>query len=339
MQKILLVLINLWLLLTAGIVSAQQPAPMLDGNPVKVGIKILVGDIPEIKTIDETFDIDGYLTMSWVDTNLLHIFPEAQDKKVLIYNPSIIDTLLGQGIWFPNLELTNATSKRQTSNLRLEIYRDVIVYVERFQATLLSELRLQQFPFDTQEIKLHAESFGFNDSNCLFTLLDVTQKPSDLNEAWKILSIQSKVIDKEYATSASSIESTPDTYSGFVVEIKAKRKPNYFIWQFFLPLFIVLLATWFIPTLWKTGSSHELVFTMLLTVVMFSFYSSSFLPLLYYNTFLEAIVIVSDVIVLLTLVLVLTRKGGKGHYIVHRWWFIPLLSIVTFLVTIVFFFF
>lgn len=319
---------------------AQCDAPGADGQPVEVGIKVLVNRILAINTLEEAFDLDGYLTMAWTDPTLCEKLPEAQDEKKLIYDEETIDALLGVKIWYPNPEFMNSVNPRETSKRRLEIHGNKIVYAERFTVKLQSPMDFRAFPFDRQHCKLEVESFGFNAGQFVFKPLEEEMDISGHieNDAWKFSQVRSRTYLFPYFSPIARDESSTVYFSRFEFSLLAERRAGYFIWQFFLPLFILVVATWFIPALWKSGSSYELVYTMLLTSVMFGFYTSAFLPQLSYNTFLETIVIVSNGIVFTTLLLVLTRKNRKKLPWYYRPWALPVISIAAYLFVIWHFF-
>ncbi|WP_341900107.1 hypothetical protein [Fluviicola taffensis] len=320
---------------------AQISSPKINGQPVQVGIKFLVNEILEISTVEESFDIDGYLTLIWNDPKIAELFPESQDKTMIIYMPNMVDSIFEHHLWHPNVEIMNSIGARNISQKRIELRGTQIVYVERFQTKVQTEMNFARFPFDEQTCSLVLESFGFNKNDFEFVNLPVDQLVVDdiENDAWEFSTIATEVYPFEYKNSISKKDNESIQFSRFKFSIHAARKSGYFIWQFFLPLFILLVATWFIPALWKTGSSHELIFTMLLASVMFGFYTSPFLPQLSYNTFLEATVIVTNGVVFSTLLLVLTRKNDASKVRFYcRIWFIPVMSIAAFVITSIYFF-
>jgi|GEM_PF-2921511 len=320
---------------------AQKPAPTVNGQPVEVQIKILINEIVDISTVDETFDLDGYLTLVWKDSAALDLYPELTTGTKVIYHEDAVANIVGQELWFPNLEFMNSAEPREIASRRIELTGDQVLYTERFQAKILSNTNLTAFPFDTQVFSLEIESFGFNGDQ--MTLVPM-EREADIsenikNDAWSFTKSESRSYEYAYPSPIGSDFGRTVYFSRFEFSIPATRRIGYFIWQFFLPLFILIVATWFIPTLWKAGFAQELVFTMLLTSVMFSFYTSSFLPQLSYNTFLEAIVIVSNGIVFLTLVLVLIRREKSGRFQwIHNGWTVPIISILAYAFTIWLFF-
>jgi len=313
---------------------AQLPPPPNGNEPVQVSIKFLVNEILDISTVEETFDIDGYLTLAWTDSSLLHKFPKSQHESLLLYHQGVIDSVLGGVIWHPNVEIMNAVGPREVTKRRIEIRGTELVYVERFQSKLQSDMDFRSFPFDEQTCTVVLESFGFNSDQFIFVPIESSdsQIESITNDAWEFSAMISDTTSFSYQSSIADVSNNSAVFSRFQFSILAERKAGYFIWQFFLPLLILIVATWFIPVLFKYGIAQELIFTMLLTVVMFSFYSSEFLPQLSYNTFLEMTVIVSNGIMLVTLLQVLTRKKDSEPRWYQQIWVIPVFSVLAFLV-------
>lgn len=317
-------------------VLAQVPPPNNGNRPVEVGIKFLVNDILDVSTVEETFDIDGYLTLIWTDSALLKLYPGIESENLILYNDEVIDSLFGKELWHPNVEIINAVGSRVVTKRRVEIFGAQLVYVERFQAKMQSIMDFRPFPFDEQTFNLVFESFGFNATQFVFVPMNSHRQQMDgiQNDSWEFNAVLCDTSFFSYKSSISKASNEQVIFSRFEFSIQAKRNPGYFIWQFFLPLFILIVATWFIPTLWKYGIARELIFTMLLTTIMFSFYTGEFLPQLSYNTFLEIVVIVTNGIMLATMLQVLTRKKETPTTWFQRTWIIPVVSILAFLITI-----
>ena len=98
------------------------------------------------------------------------------------------------------------------------------------------------------------------------------------------------------------------------IEIRATRRPGYFLWQFFLPLGLIVAASWLVFWIHDFSDQLATTFTLMLTVVAFNFYTATLLPRLPYNTFIETVIISGYVCIFLTIVAILL-----AHVIGLKW--------------------
>ena len=79
----------------------------------------------------------------------------------------------------------------------------------------------------------------------------------------------------------------PGPCSAYQFSVLGDRRHGYFIWQFFFPLIMIVVASWIVFWISDFGNQLSTAFTLLLTVVAFNFYVATLLPRLLYNTFIE----------------------------------------------------
>ena len=65
-------------------------------KPVQIDINIQINKIYEINSLDETYQIDGYLVASW------HYADGA--AKMLLFEIEVVDDLIGNGIWIADIQ-------------------------------------------------------------------------------------------------------------------------------------------------------------------------------------------------------------------------------------------
>lgn len=339
---------TLMLLLIVLLASRTNPVraqvigpPSTEGAPVEVALTIVITKIYGIDTIDETYKIDGYLMANWLDPRLVFDSQEGQSRQ-LLYENDIASEELGTGIWWPTLEFINIIGEPTLPNKRVIIDENgTVSYNERFVGTFTSDMDFRKFPFDTQYFRIQIESFSYDINEVFFVKPRVFT--GDIDE-----SILIEWVIRDQAQPSISSHTYPHhgkTYSRFNLAVKASRKPGYFLWQFFLPLFLIIVTSWVV--FWISDFSNQLstAFTLMLTVVAFNFFTSTLLPRLPYNTFIEIVIISGYVNLFLTIISVLMghilavrgKESAGQRLAVNCRWLFPLGYVVSmFLLTVYF---
>ncbi|NVK72158.1 gamma-aminobutyric-acid receptor subunit beta [Marinomonas sp. CT5] len=290
-------------------------APIYAKNIVNVSISI--NKIYGINTIDQTYKIDGYLVASWQDTTN----PLKPKTGQRIYENQTADTIIGDGnIWFPAFEFINTVGKQQTANKRL-IFSSTgeITYNERFQGTFSTEMDFRRFPFDDQNFEIIMEPFSYEKNQLTFGKAHVFLEEPDnksLSE-WEIKGKPQATISEHVYHHLDDAEKT--FFSRLKISIKAQRKADYYLWQFILPLSIIVAASW--SVFWIKGFPERIntSFTMMLTVVAYTFYTSNILPRLPYTTFIQRMIIMGYLSIfasILIIIFIKVREQG-GHKTEH----------------------
>ena len=275
-----------------------------------VEVDIRPNKIYAIDTVTETYRVDGYLETRWQDSRL-RFKPAAGQADTRTYEDGNVVAVAGTQVWWPTLEFVNVTGEREVPHRRLIVGANgEIRYEERFHATFWSQMDFREYPFDSQSFKIQLESFSYSDTDVVFVLpVDGVTKPEEAPlEEWEIKSHRGYISDRHHHDPMF-----PQTYSRFNLEVLAKRKSGYFLWQFFLPLLLIVAASW--SVFWISAESDQLsvAFTLMLTVVAFNFYTSTLLPRLPYNTLIELVVISGYITIFCSIVMILV-----GNFFIHR---------------------
>jgi hypothetical protein len=281
--------------------------------PVEVSVDLYINKIYNINTVDETYQIDGYLEYSWVDERLKLNGADSISGPRLYENDRVKE-LIHTKIWFPAFELMNVQGDNETPNISLEIYPDgKVIYYERFFGTFSTYMNFRDFPFDSQNFKIQIEAFSYDSHHLIFTnpklYFEITN--NSFIEKWEIVDTTAVIVEQPYA------EGTSDNsfYSRVEFEIYAKRMTGYYLWQVLFPLFIIIMASFVIFWIKDFGTQIGIGFTLMLTVVAFNFYSTSILPELPYQTFIETIIIVGYVFIFLGIISVIINYRIFGDKI------------------------
>jgi hypothetical protein len=304
-----------------GLVSPPPPRPAPD-RPVEVGLELILNKISDIDTVEETYRIDAYLVVTWKDPAGARFLRDGESRALL--QGERVEEVLGTELWGPHLELINKVGEYRVEDTQLEIRPDGgMVKLERFQANLSSNMDFRNFPFDRQTVQVHFESFSYPETDLLFT--EPVVSLGHLQEApspeWLL---------GEPHTGVGSVEYSVGDYSRASFYLDAERRPGYFVWQVFLPLLLILGTSWIVFWIREFSDRINVAFTCLLTLVAFNFYTSTLLPQLPYNTFIEVVVISAYVatFVLIGYILVAERvsthvgeERGQRMNLRGRWWF------------------
>ncbi|WP_430933077.1 hypothetical protein [Saccharicrinis sp. 156] len=280
------------------------------GNlPLKVDVNLRINKVYNINTVDETYQIDGYLVYLWKDERWKR---SDGHNNIRIYENDRANEVLDTGLWMPILEFINIQGEKECPNRRIVIQTDgEIKYKERFFGTFSSNMNFINFPFDSQTFQIQIEAFSYDKEQLVFNFIKLL-KPQNMNdflgEKWTYKDNTAYIEDIIYDEISSST-----IYSRAVFKVDTTRKPEYYMWQVLLPLSIIIMASFVIFWIKDFGTQMGVGFTLMLTVVAFNFYSASILPKLPYNTFLETIIIVGYVFIFVGIILAIVNYRIYGH--------------------------
>ena len=139
----------------------------IEKQPVEVSVKLRINKIYNINSVNETYQVDGYLIYSWHDEGVKY---ETKDGLLesKTYQKESIDELKSK-MWIPTFELINVQGTGDIPNARIDIYSNgKINYEKRFFETFSSKMDFVKFPFDTQNYVISIEAFGSNSKELIF---------------------------------------------------------------------------------------------------------------------------------------------------------------------------
>jgi len=293
-----------------------------DNLPVEISVDLYINKIYNINTVDETYQVDGYLEYSWVDERLKRSGADSASGPRLYENDRARE-FINTKIWFPTIEIMNVQGEIDKPGISIEIHSDgTIIYDERFFGTFSTYMNFRNFPFDTQNFKVRVEAFSYDNNYLVFTnpTLFFETESNSFVEKWNITGMTAEISAHPYPE--SNIENPFYSRAEFV--ISAKRLTGYYLWQVLFPLFIIIMASFVIFWIRDFGTQIGIGFTLMLTVVAFNFYSASILPELPYQTFIETIIIVGYVFIFLGILAVIINyrlysdKGNETNNILMR---------------------
>ncbi len=291
----------------AGAAPGILTPPQTSGKPLVVKAGLFISNLSGIHEGSQTFDLDGYLILSWQDSRLAR--PEGGNGS-RSYKPD--------EIWEPPLQFANAyVPVAILSSTRGAQPDGQVTWVQRFQAHLSTRLWLRRFPFDSQRLTLVILSYDPNGPIIRFEHDRASDGISDEGHVglaeWRLreLTMTSGFVPLfNWTTMAERV-----SRAEFALEVS--RRPEFYVWKGLLPIALMVAVAF--GVFWIDEQQFDwqakIVFTMMLTLVTFSFAISGFLPRVDYLTFFDAVFLVSFVFaffVMIELIAVRTMvRAGK----------------------------
>lgn len=129
---------------------------------LQVAVSIHINNIYSINTVDETYQLDGYIVYRWKDERM-KFTPDSIRKEPKVYINDCAKELILEKLWIPKCEFINVQGEEECPNMRIEISSDGgILFTERFFGTFITNMNFEKFPFDSQSFKIIVEPWGFN---------------------------------------------------------------------------------------------------------------------------------------------------------------------------------
>lgn len=265
---------------------------------VEVDANLYINKIYNVNSVEETYQIDGYLEFQWIDERLA--FESESADSYLIFENDRASEVMKSEVWVPAFEFVNIQGKQDTQHFLISIEPNgTVTYEERFFGIFHTEMNFRKFPFDYKKFVVEIEPFSYDENFLKFKTLSLFPDTSDtckaldttLGKDWNLTGIKVVTDTSSYGLpDAMTSGSDGGIYSKAVFEVHAKRISDYFIWQVLLPLFLIIAASFTIFWIRDFGTQIGIGFSLMLTVVAFNFYSASILPRLPYNTFIEYVI-------------------------------------------------
>lgn len=206
--------------------------------PVKVTVHSYLLNFIDVDEKEESFKADVYFIFKWQDKRLS--YDPNSDEKVKTFLETAVDEKFKE-IWWPQIEFINAGS-RFINNQILFIFPDgQIEYYLSITSSFYTPLDFKDFPFDAQTLKIKIDSFLWNEEVVRFELVkDKKLFGSDLKRIHNDLAILDMVDSIEVSEGISAgHNSSSSNYSTYVVAIDVKRQSSFFIYEIFVPLFLI----------------------------------------------------------------------------------------------------
>jgi len=318
--------------------TAGRPLPpptTPGGEPVDVAMGVYLIQVSNLDQINQTFEIEGYLEARWLDPRLAfdaNVF----GRDVKEYHEQRAASQLGETVWWPSIEIVNASAGGTLDRYWLRIEADGAVSISmRFNATVTSAMDVRRFPFDQQQLRIPIESYYYGVDDVRFVVNDAStgfDRERALPE-WTITEVRTWVDEHDYVQYGEFYPA----YSRFNFELRIHRQWPFYLWKIFVPLLLIVAGSWSVFYVDDLATNITTAFTIMLTVVAFNFSIADTLPKVPYLTFMDAVLLTSYVSVFLTLIQLLVTanlaRAGREDLALEldrrsRWLFPPALAAV-----------
>lgn len=274
-----------FVILVSGLFAAEPPAAAPDGSPRKVTIGFNLLSIPEIQEPAEAFTAICYLHLRWHDPALAG----NETEQMLIEDAAIAKST---EIWRPDVHFVNEAATAEVKHAVLTIAPDGTVDFDReFEVVLKSDLDLRGFPFDRQVLTIEIESFAYSAERLVLEPNAGQMLVSPLKLAqWKpgALRWSTRLVHDPLERAA---------YHRLTLELEVARRPGFYVWQVFVPLFILIViasTVFFLPAA-DLADRISVITTSLLTAVALSYAVHTDLPKISYLTAVDRLFVTTYV--------------------------------------------
>ncbi|MCH2110287.1 MAG: hypothetical protein MK135_13245, partial [Polyangiaceae bacterium] len=265
-------------------------APPESPTTVKLGM-YLIG-LVEVSAPNDpfpTFKAEMFVDAKWHDARLAFDAKEVGlDREVFLEHEAELKL---ETIWSPDIEFENEQGERHVESRELVVEENgEVEYSERFQAVFSVDMDMRKFPFDHQNLSIHAESFSWDSRYVVFQpMAEKTGFNEDFKTLeWLLHDVHTEVHEKKEVRSAN-------TFSEYIYSINVDRDPGFYLYKIVIPLLLIVAFNW--VTFWMPGEPAsvrlERGVIALLTVVAFHQVVAANLPRIGYLTFMDGIVYIA----------------------------------------------
>lgn len=297
-------MLTAWLLIatTAGRSARATEAGMPNppSSPTRVKCALLVLDVIDIDDVNESLEVELALLASWHDPRLA--FDAAEEgTPCKLYQGDFQFAELFHG-WWPQFLIVNQVGRGDTSAVTIRVFPDGTVrYAEQRSATLETPMSLQDYPFDTQRLRVFLVPFGDTVDQVVLEVDDEYQNTteehvrhdSQVNVAgWDL-----QDLDMQADQARLAVGNGTRTISQIVTTIQFQRRSWQLVWQMLFPMLVIVSMIWSI--FWididSLADRLNVSFIGVLTIVAYQFVVIENMPRMSYLTFTDTLLLVSFV--------------------------------------------
>jgi len=294
--------------------TARQGRPLIQ-HPIPVQVGLRMDQISHVDQKGENFGVVASLKLIWRDP-ALGFNPEDCQCFIKTYSGDAFQTFVAEkGLRWPEFAIFNQQGNRWFQNRLVLVWPDGwCIYFERFSVTLQApDFDFRKYPFDRQDFYIRIDSLR---PDWVFTF---TELPG-FSEVGKQLGEEEWVVTGFDTQISTQTQTTDLAGSRFSFHFQAQRHLTFYLFRIFLPLFIILLVSWFTFFLKDYSKRVDVAGGNLLLFIAFNFAIAGLLPYLGYLTFLDLILVITFIITsfILLLSVVLKRMEMDGKIAIVR---------------------
>lgn len=274
-------------------------------EPLRVEVDLYVESFANIAEADMEYTLFGYLRHYWTDKR----FAGKYQEPILLMGSTL------ENAWIPDTYISNS----RESNLRLkdsEAQSSLLVspdgllfYSKGVKIVASCDMRLEDFPMDTQQCELILSSYGHSVKDAIYNWRrdEVVVEKKDIAQ-FDLKSVQLNSYNVSYISG---------NFSKLVIKFTFKRRMGYYLIQVYLPDSLVVAISWIVFWLEQDdmGGRVGLGITTILTIMFLLGSVNMSLPRVSYPKAIDWFLIASFVMVFLVLVeciIVYILRPNKG---------------------------
>ena len=269
----------------------MEERPNAGGPPETILVQFALLDLDDVDDKQQRFSIDAYFEIKWRDHRLVVESDARLEGQTRAFTPD--------NIWTPALTIVN------DRGLSLKLPEIILVdndgnatIRQRLSGSLASNLKLQDFPFDTQRLTIDTVSYRYTPSELVYSTDSsfVGDSSTFSADGWDF-----DLLQPEF--SIFKLSADRDGASKLTLAISASRDSGFFILTLALPMALILFMTWTVHWLQpdlipaRLGLSTATVFSLIALGVSFRLS----LPQIDYLTQADRFVMYSTLLVLVSL--------------------------------------
>lgn len=288
--------------------------PTIWGEPTEVQVLIYVIDVDEVNSADQSFAASVFIRSRWKNPFLRHQGPGPLHRTLTeVWNPRL--TIIGQQMqWLSYPE-----------SVRIEP-DGTVDYSQKVWGRFSQPLKLQDFPFDEQELSIHIVAAGLPESHVkMMALVNDNGGTSRIAPSFSLPDFD--VLSWNASVQAYDTGQGPVGVAGYEMKISVARRTTYYILKVIIPLCLIVIMSW-LPR-WidpkEIGTNVGISTSAFLTLVAYMFAITVLLPRVSYVTRMDRFILLSTLMVFAGLiqtgmntVLVQGAKRGLPLHI-DRW--------------------
>ncbi len=296
-----------------GLLLFLLASPATASEPLEVKVALKVSQITSIDQKAENFGVVATLRMEWLVPELAAKSGEQVPPQRMYKAENLVKILSERKLTWPAHSFNNLQGRIAYQNRVVVVDpQGNVTYVARFTATFQApDFDFKQFPFDEQHFHVKLDSI-VPAHLVQFTPITESSGLGDTlgEEEWVLDNVKTEI-------------TSHDTFGAvaprLVLSFQGKRHLVYYIVRILIPVFIIILVSWFTFFLKDYGKRIDLASGNLLLFIAFNFTIANDLPRLGYvtlmDTFMMATFGITGFVVLLNVWLKRMQRHGREKYL------------------------
>lgn len=275
-------------------VASDQAKPEMErptawGEPTEVQIRIIVIDVDEVNSANQSFSASVFYEARWKSPYLVHEGPGPINRRLT-------------EVWNPQLTIVGQQNQWKSYPDFVKIQPDgTVIHQQKVWGHFSQPLELHDFPYDRQVLSIHLVAPRLSEHDITIVPLVANGIPSQIAESFSL---------PDFSVVSWKAESRPyhpvkaaDDIAGYEMQINIARRAGYYILKVIIPLSLIVVMSW-MPR-WidaeQVGTNIGISTSAFLTLVAYLFAITVLLPRVSYVTRMDRFILLSTLMVFVAL--------------------------------------